>query len=93
MLLFGAVKSVVSVTSFTVILWRLSGPLTVFGVEIPKALFWMVIVYVLIATVVAFRIGHPLIRLSFRNEQTNAAFRYALVRLRDTAEAVGLLPR
>ena len=27
--------------------------------------------------------------MSFRNEQTNAAFRYALVRLRDAAEAVG----
>jgi putative ATP-binding cassette transporter len=77
------------VASFTVILWRLSGPLTLFGVGIPKALFWTVITYVVVATVVAFRIGHPLIRLSYRNEQTNAAFRYALVRLRDAAEAVG----
>ena len=88
-LLFGAVNSVASVASFAVILWRLSGPLTLFGVQIPRALFWIVIAYVLTASVVAFRIGHPLIRLSFRNEQTNAAFRYALVRLRDAAEAVG----
>jgi len=87
--LFGAVNSVASVASFAVILWRLSGPLTLFGVQIPRALFWIVIAYVLTASVVAFRIGHPLIRLSFRNEQTNAAFRYALVRLRDAAEAVG----
>ena len=64
------------------------GALTLFGVDIPKALFWIVIAYVLTASVIAFRIGHPLIRLSFRNEQTNAAFRYALVRLRDAAEAV-----
>ena len=90
MLLFGAISSVASVASFAVILWRLSGTLTVFGVDIPKALFWVVIAaYVLLASVIAFRIGHPLIRLSFRNEQTNAAFRYALVRLRDAAEAVG----
>jgi putative ATP-binding cassette transporter len=85
---FGAVESLVSVASFTVILWKLSGPLTVFGVVIPNALFWMVIVFVLIASAIAFRIGHPLIRFSFRNEQTNAAFRYALVRLRESAEAV-----
>jgi vitamin B12/bleomycin/antimicrobial peptide transport system ATP-binding/permease protein len=88
-LLFGAVESVVSVASFTVILWKLSGRLTLFGIEIPKALFWIVIAYVLAASLVAFRIGHPLIRLSFKNEQTNAAFRYAMVRLRDAAEAVG----
>jgi len=56
---------------------------------LPKALFFIAIVYVLIATVIAFWIGRPLIRLSFRNELFNAAFRYALVRLRDAAEAVG----
>jgi putative ATP-binding cassette transporter len=89
LLLFGAVNSIVSVASFTVILWNLSGTLTLFGGELPKALFWIVIAYVLIASAVAFRIGHPLIWLSFRNEQTNAAFRYALVRLRLSAEAVG----
>jgi len=89
MLLFGAVNAVASVASFGVILWRLSGTLTLFEVDIPKALFWVVIGYVLTASLIAFRIGHPLIRLSFRNEMTNAAFRYALVRLRDAAEAVG----
>lgn len=87
-LVFGAIESMVSVASFTVILWKLSGPIDVPGLTIPKALFWTVLVYVLIASVVAFWIGHPLIRLSFRNEQTNAAFRYALVRLRDSAEAI-----
>ncbi|PRC41918.1 multidrug ABC transporter ATP-binding protein, partial [Mycobacterium sp. ITM-2017-0098] len=33
-------------------------------------------------------IGRPIIRLSFNNERFNAAFRYALVRLRDSSEAV-----
>ena len=88
-LVFGAITSIVSVVSFTPILWSLAGPLTVFGVTVPKALFWLALVYVFFTTVVAFWIGRPLIRLSFRNELTNAAFRYALVRLRDAGEAVG----
>jgi putative ATP-binding cassette transporter len=88
-LLFGAVNSVLSVVSFTPILWNLSGPLTLFGITLPKALFWIVLGYVLLATVVAIWVGRPLIRLSFANEALNAAFRYALVRLRDAAEAVG----
>ncbi len=88
-LLFGAIRSVVSVVSFGAILWRLSGTLVVFGIAIPKALFWVLFAYVLAATVIAFWIGHPLITFSFRNELFNAAFRYALVRLRDAAEAVG----
>jgi vitamin B12/bleomycin/antimicrobial peptide transport system ATP-binding/permease protein len=88
-LLFGAVQSVLSVVSFTAILWNLSGTLTLFGISLPRAMFWILIVYVLVATIVGFWIGRPLIRLSFRNELTNAAFRYALVRVRDAAEAVG----
>jgi putative ATP-binding cassette transporter len=90
LLLFGAVEAVVSVFSFGAILWRLSGPLTVGTFTVPRALFWVVIVYVLVATVVAFVIGRPLIRLSYLNELLNAGFRYALVRLRDSTAAVGL---
>jgi putative ATP-binding cassette transporter len=88
-LLFGAVHSVVSVVAFAAILWRLSGTLSVLGIAVPRALFWVVLVHVLVATVIAFWIGRPLTGLSFRNELFNAAFRYALVRLRDAAEAVG----
>jgi vitamin B12/bleomycin/antimicrobial peptide transport system ATP-binding/permease protein len=88
-LLFGAVNAVASVISFAAILWHLSGNLILFGVEFPRVMFWTVVVYVLVATVVAIWLGRPLIWLSFNNEKFNAAFRYALVRLRDAAEAVG----
>jgi len=87
-LLFGSVNAIVSVLSFGPILWNLAGPLTLFDWTIPKALFWLVLVYVLFASIVAFKLGHPLIRLSFRNELTNAALRYGLVRLRDVGESV-----
>ncbi len=87
---FGAIRSIVSVVSFAGILWTLSGELSVFGVTLPRAMFWIVFGYVAVASVIAFALGRPLIRLSFNNEKFNAAFRYALVRLRDAAESVAL---
>jgi vitamin B12/bleomycin/antimicrobial peptide transport system ATP-binding/permease protein len=87
-LLFGAVSSVTSMISFTAILWNLSGTLTIVGYNIPRAIFWIGLVYVLFASVIAFWIGRPIIWLSFNNEKFNAVFRYALVRLRDASEAV-----
>ena len=84
----GAVSAVVSIFSFTKILWDLSGPLNILGVEVPRAMMFLVLTYVLVTTVVAFWIGRPLIRLNFLNERFNANFRYALVRLRDSAENV-----
>ena len=87
-LLFGAISAVTSMISFTLILWNLSGTLTLFGVAIPRAMFLIGFGYVLFASIIAFWIGKPIIWLSFNNEKFNAVFRYALVRLRDASEAV-----
>lgn len=84
----GAVSALVSLVAFTAILWGLSAPLTVAGVEVPRAMVFAVYVYVLIATWIAFRLGKPLIRLNFLNEKLTANFRYALMRLREYAENV-----
>lgn len=84
----GAVTAVLSVVSFTRILWDLSAPLHLFGVEIPRAMVFVLFTFVLIATSGAFWIGRPLIRLGFRYQAVTAHFRYALVRLRDNAERV-----
>ena len=86
----GAISAMVSLVSFTLILWELSGPLTVFGFEIPRAMTFAAYLYVIVASVIAFRIGRPLIRLNFLSEALNASFRYALVRLRDSSESVAM---
>jgi vitamin B12/bleomycin/antimicrobial peptide transport system ATP-binding/permease protein len=87
-LALGAVSSCVSLVSFTIILWQLSGPFTVFGLQIPRAMVFLAYIYVIIATVFAFRIGRPLIRLNFLNELLTASYRYGLVRVRDNSENI-----
>ena len=89
-LAFGAVDAVVSLVTFSLILWGLSGPIPIGGVEVPRAMVFLVYAYVLIASVLAFRLGRPLIRLSFMSEKLAADFRYALIRLREYAESVAL---
>lgn len=84
----GLLDAVVSLFSFTLILWTLSGMLAVFGLEIPRAMVFLVYLYVLIATVFAVKLGRPLIALNFRNEQFNANFRYALIRVREYGESI-----
>ncbi len=85
----GVLTAIASIVSFSKILWDLSGPVTLLGgVEIPRMMMWLVFVYVLVTSVVAFAIGRPLIRLNFWNERLTANFRYALVRVRDSAENI-----
>jgi putative ATP-binding cassette transporter len=87
-LAMGLVGSAVSLVAFTAILWGLSGPLTVMGHTIPRAMVWLVYLYVIIATIFAFKVGRPLIRLNFLNEQLNANYRYSLLRVREYNESV-----
>ncbi|CAM5789940.1 ABC transporter ATP-binding protein/permease [Castellaniella caeni] len=84
----GLINALVSTIAFTVILWNLSGPMTVLGHEIPRAMVFLVFIYVFLATLLAIWIGKPLIRLNFLNEKLNADYRYALVRVREYAESI-----
>ncbi len=84
----GLLDAVVSLFAFSIILWNLSADLSVFGMDIPRAMVFLVYLYVIAATVFAVKIGRPLIALNFLNEQLSAHFRYALVRLREYGESI-----
>jgi len=84
-------SNVVTLVSFLGILWSLSGPLRVLGVNIPGYMVWVAIVYAGLGTWIAHMIGRPLASLNFRQQRVEADFRYALVRLRENVEGVALL--
>ncbi|MFU2078546.1 ABC transporter ATP-binding protein/permease [Avibacterium endocarditidis] len=84
----GVISSSVSLVAFTLILWNLSGPMAILGIEIPHMMVFLVFTYVLITSLIAFRIGRPLIKLNFANERLNANYRYSLIRLKEYAESI-----
>ena len=86
----GLMRSVVTLLSFLVVLWTLSGAVTLLGVTVPGYLVWVAILYAVLGTWLAHRIGWPLVRLNFQQQKVEADFRYALVRFRDSAEGVAL---
>ena len=89
-LAYGLISSMLGLVSFSLILWSLSGPVTVFGITFPRALIIIVYLFVLVGTVIVIRIGRPLIRLNFLAERLNASYRYSLIRVRDNSEAIAL---
>lgn len=86
----GLMRSVVTLGSFVVVLWSLSGPMTVFGVTIPGYMVWVALLYAMAGTWLAHLIGRPLIRLNFNQQKVEADFRYALVRFRENVEGIAL---
>ena len=84
----GVIDAVTSMISYTILLWGLAGPMTLLGVEIPRAMVYLVFAYVIFTTLIAFWLGKPLIRLNFANEKLNANYRYSLIRVKEYAESI-----
>ena len=89
-LAIGLLSAVVTLVSFTVILWEISGDFAVGGVVIPGFLFWVAVVYALVGSWITHLVGRPLIGLDFAQQRYEADYRYSLVRLRENSEGVAL---
>ncbi|RPI43800.1 MAG: ABC transporter ATP-binding protein/permease [Betaproteobacteria bacterium] len=90
----GLLNAAVTLGSFLVVLWGLSGPIRLalgdFAVVVPGYLVWVALVYAIAGTWLAHRIGQPLVGLNFERQRFEADFRFALVRFRENAEAIAL---
>jgi putative ATP-binding cassette transporter len=86
----GLLSSIVTLVSFISILWAVSGPLEIMGINVPGYMVWAALIYAVIGSVVTHYVGRPLVGLNFQQERFEADFRYNLVRLRENAEGVAL---
>ena len=93
-LALGLMSAVITLLSFLVILWTLSGSLavTLFGhaIEIPGYMLWVALLYSVAGTLLVHWIGKPLIKMNFEKQKVEADFRFSLVRFRENSEAVAL---
>lgn len=90
----GAVHSALLIVSFIGILWNLSEgillPLGSEGMTIPGYMVWCALLYAGTGSLLTFLVGRPLIDLNAERYQREADYRFALVRLNESAEAVSL---
>ena len=88
----GIIKSFCTFASFVVILYSMSGPLefTLMGrkISIDGYLFWASLLYSIAGTYVTHLVGRKLVRLNFIQQRYEADFRFAMIRLRESAENV-----
>jgi len=81
--------------SFLKILWSLSGspeftigPVTV---TVPGYLVWAALLYAAFGTLVALRLGQPLVRAMYNRQTFEANFRFGLVRGREHSEEIAVV--
>ncbi|PKH27424.1 ABC transporter ATP-binding protein/permease [Pseudomonas fluorescens] len=86
----GLLRNVVSVVSFSIILWGVSGSIEVFGLTIPGYMFWCALLYAAVGSWLTHLIGRRLIGLSNQQQRFEADLRFSMVRVRENAESIAL---
>jgi putative ATP-binding cassette transporter len=91
-LTLGLLNSTVTLVSFVVILWSLSGALTITlgssEIAIPGYMVWAAVLYAAVGSFLTYFIGRPLVKTNFELQRYNASFRFGMARLRENAESV-----
>ncbi|MGI4813984.1 MAG: ABC transporter ATP-binding protein/permease [Janthinobacterium lividum] len=86
--------TLVTLATFTTILWALSGPLafTLAGVHlsIPGYLVWAAVFYALVGSYVIYKAAHPIVGVRYQQQRVEANFRFSLIRVRESAEEIAL---
>ena len=93
-LFLSLLSAVATLVSFAVILWRLSGSwkfeMNGDPFQIPGLMLWVALVYSIVATWFAHRVGRRLAGLQFDRQRFEADFRFKLVRFRENVEPIAL---
>lgn len=86
----GLLRAVGVFIAFVFILWKLSGTITlpIVNITIDGYLVYISLIYATIGTVLAHFIGRKLVGLNYIQQQYEANFRYAMVRLRENSENI-----
>ncbi|ADH87962.1 ABC transporter domain protein [Ancylobacter novellus DSM 506] len=94
-LFLGLLNAVMTLASFAVILWGLSGSFSfnLFGGSwnIPGYLVWAAFAYAALGTLLAHLIGRVLVKLNFDQQRYEADYRVDLVRVRENGEQIALM--
>ncbi|HEY9730563.1 MAG TPA: ABC transporter ATP-binding protein/permease [Drouetiella sp.] len=84
------IATLATLGSFAFVLWTVSGSVTIYGYEIPHYMVWAAIIYASVGTGLTAWVGKPLPDLKNEQQRREADFRYALVRVREFAQAIAL---
>ena len=90
----GLVYSLLQIVAFVGVLWALSARVAfdVAGhhIAIPGYMVWCAVAYAMIGSVLTWLVGRPLIPLNAERYAREADFRFALVRVNEFGESIGL---
>ena len=90
----GLLSNFVSLFTFSAIVWSMSGVLSITlggaSFEVPGYMLWVALIYAAGGSWLMEKIGGRMVAIDYRQQQAEADFRTALMRIRESAEQIAL---
>ncbi len=90
----GLLSNFVSLFTFSAIVWSMSGVLSITlggaSFEVPGYMLWVALIYAAGGSWLMEKIGGRMVAIDYRQQQAEADFRAALMRIRESAEQIAL---
>ncbi|MDO9706718.1 ABC transporter ATP-binding protein/permease [Paracraurococcus lichenis] len=83
--------AVINLISFVGLLWTLSAAVPVAGLALPGGMLGIAVLYAAGGTLFTWWLGRPLIGIHIDRQRAESDHRFALIRLRENAEAVAMI--
>ena len=91
-LFVGVLKQLTTLGAFAVVLWNLSGIITIpigdAEFTVYGYMFWLSLLYSVLGTYFVHLVGKKLIRLNFDQQRYEADFRFSMMRVRENSESI-----
>ena len=91
-LVVGVLKQLTTLGAFAVVLWNLSGLITIpigdAEFTVYGYMFWLSLLYSVLGTYFVHLVGKKLIRLNFDQQRYEADFRFSMMRVRENSESI-----
>ena len=91
-LLVGVLKQLTTLGAFALVLWNLSGIITIpigdAEFTVYGYMFWLSLLYSVLGTYFVHLVGKKLIRLNFDQQRYEADFRFSMMRVRENSESI-----
>lgn len=90
----GLLTNIANLVTFSMLVWTLSGTISLVlferTVDLPGYMLWAALIYAIIGSVVMERIAGRLVNIDYEQQRAEADFRFLLMRVRENAEQIAL---
>ena len=90
----GFFSNLVTLTTYSIIIWRISGTLVFnissWTIQIPGYMLWVSIIYAIVASIIMEKTGNKIVNVEYEQQLYESDFRFSMMRIRENSSQIAI---